>query len=230
MKNNKGLVIFIGFAFLVLFLNGRTAVVEYTYEDVVHSFLQYEEAITAFSHIPVEEEVVTVLEAGFLFYDLHDRLNSNQTFYNQLFRRGTILSKEEKEQMNRFLDNYWLLDKQFLKVALEDVYMANDFEALLEEAKKLGSFALDNITITFTNNDYDIKIDGIFHSLEDDRHPLSRRVFFIQLGNELFYWKRPNQDYQMFYTDRLFSLKTSGETYSIKAKNISHDFDFSEEP
>ncbi len=229
MKNKKNtLIVGILTLALILFLNGRTENIDITFEEVYENFTAYEYKAEQFLNAPRKEKLEQILSISNEFYQSYRKLNTHQTFYNQVFQRGPVLSKNESNMLKEFANEHERISDEIVKVAVEKLYKAKNILPFLEKAKDTGYFSNEHFTIIYDNQKYDISVNGIFNTSEGDSK-FSRRVFFISANQDLYYLERPKGNWSSFYTENTFEIKDGNTVYSISAFNIKHDFGFLKE-
>jgi hypothetical protein len=229
MKNKKNAitVAFLTFA-LTLFLNGRTEYIDTTLEEVYENFTAYQYSSEQFLKEPREEKLEQVFSVSDKFYHSYRKLNSHQTFYNQVFQRGPILSKNERLQLKEFANEHERMNDEIVMGAVEKLYKAKNILPFLEIAKDTGYFSNEHFTIIYDTQKYDISINGVFN-ISEEESKLSRRVFFITTNKYLYYLERPKGNWSSTYNENTFEIKEGNTVYFISAFNIKHDFSFVQE-
>ncbi len=212
----KNAIITIILISVIVLFQGRTKPITVTIDDANDSFQQYLVVVSDFIEEPTKDKIPQVSRSGGTFISHYYDLVAHQTLYNRLLKIEPLLSSEEMKQLEELKDQERSLDKQYVEVALTDVFQASDFSSLIDEAMTNGSYHSDYINIQKTvKNKIHIEIEGTFSA--KDTPNIFTRYFLIETEAQNYYWERPT-NYSMSLDKHATRIKVGKMHYDISAK------------
>ncbi|MBP3952530.1 hypothetical protein [Bacillus suaedae] len=190
-----------------------------TVKETQQHFDAYEIVIQDYIENPSEEKISKVYQAEDEFteayYTIMTRSESSERLYEKIL---PINSKPPSQnEISNLESQYSLVEKfnrQIENIAITEVYQADDFSLLLNEAKKMEFYQDDEISIeTSEDEQYSIAINGSFHS------DILRNYFIIKTADGNYFWEAPNS-YSIHTSENKITLASEGIHYEISSDNV----------